>query len=42
MFQGTDNTTAMAAAVLVVAGLLPRAAFAAPSAETAKRCMHYS
>lgn len=32
----------MAAAILVSAGLLPESAIAGPSAETAKRCVHYS
>jgi hypothetical protein len=31
-----------ALAVLMAAGLLPESAFAGPSVETAKRCMHYS
>jgi hypothetical protein len=32
----------MAVAILITAGLLPASALAGPTAETAKRCMHYS
>ena len=34
--------TAIAVAVLLIGGSMASAAQAAPSAETAKRCMHYS
>jgi hypothetical protein len=43
MFQRTDKIEAMAAlTILIAAELLPRSAWAGPSAETARRCMHYS
>lgn len=32
----------VAAAILITAALLPGSALAGPSAETAKRCVHYS
>jgi hypothetical protein len=34
--------TIMAVAIVITAGLIPGTALAGPSAETAKRCVHYS
>jgi hypothetical protein len=43
MNQKVDKTRAIVAvAILINAGLLPGSALAKPSAEIAKRCIHYS
>lgn len=43
MFRGVTEVKALVLVVILVAfGLVSPSAFAAPSAETAKRCMHYS
>src|SRR6516165_10738610 len=41
MFQRNDKIKATLA-ILITAGLIPGSASAGPTAETAKRCMHYS
>jgi hypothetical protein len=43
MIQGTYKLkTVVMVVILVTTGLVPASAVAAPSAETAKRCVHYS
>jgi hypothetical protein len=43
MFRGVTEMKAVVLVIILVAGgLVPSGSFAAPSAEAAKRCMHYS
>ena len=43
MFRGTNPLkTILAAGIFLTAGLMPETSLAGPSAETTKRCLHYS